>query len=206
MIASYLLVIDTGPSWKQADEGFSFVTFSKLHKSKAWLSAPNSSCGCVGWNAVCHVGWASPCHLLQQVNSAEAQGWWSLKWTGTGATFPGLLLPGEPSVSGSSWCSAFHRIPVFQPHSWFLLTTRELHITQRSLPSMAKAAFKIPASLLFPSVLLTLHRGRKNIPLLFLCLLWRSTLRWQFTTGKSFILNETSACVYWWPLVAIPNC
>lgn len=112
----------------------------------------HSPCGCVGWNAVCHVGWASPCHLLQQVNSAEAQGWWSLKWTGIGATFPGLLLPGEPSVSGSSWCSAFHGIPVFQPHSWFLLTTRELHITHRNLPSTAKAAFKIPASLLFCAV------------------------------------------------------
>lgn len=39
MIASYLLVIDAGPSWKQVDEDFSLIIFSKLHKPKAEISA-----------------------------------------------------------------------------------------------------------------------------------------------------------------------
>lgn len=65
------------------------------------------SSGYVGWNVVCRVGWVSFCHPLQQVNSAEAQSWYSFKWTGTGARFSRAAPRGALSVFRSSWCSAF---------------------------------------------------------------------------------------------------
>lgn len=179
MIESYLLVIDTGPSWKQADEGFTTFSASCTNpklSSVLW----HSSSACVGWNlggiwvltdVVYHVDWVW--HPLQQVNSAEAQSWCSFKGAGTGTTFPSVL-PGSPQCPGAPGALHFHRVPVSQPLSCFLLTTRELHVAQRDLPSTAKAAFKIPAPLLlllFYSVLLNLYHRRKFIPLSFLCML-----------------------------------
>lgn len=167
MIASYLLVVDTGPSGKQADEGSVGSFSSSCRNPKLSSVLWHCSAGCVGWKVVCHVGSVSLCHLLQQVNSAEAQSWCSFKWTGTGATFPGAAPRGALSAQELLVLCIF---TIFQ-FSRSLLATRELHVTQRDLPSTAKAASEIPASLLFHSELLNPYHGGKNIPLSFLCLL-----------------------------------
>lgn len=167
MIASYLLVIDTGPSWKQADEGFSLIIFSKLHKTKLSSVLWHSSSGCVGWNVVFHTDWVSLCHPLQQVNSAEAQSWCSFKWTGTGTTFPRAAPRGALSAQELLLFCIFTGLQFSSPSPASL----RQRAPQRDLPSTAKWAFKIPASLLFCFVLFNLYHGRKYIPLSFLCLL-----------------------------------
>lgn len=120
-----------------------------------------------------------------------------------------VLLPGEHSVPRSSWCSAFSQDPSF-PAPLLLPPQHQRAPCYTKGPSQrSKTCFQNPCfSALLLSAVKYLPWKKIHPFVIFLLPIKKLAMppRWGFAPGKRFILNEVSACVYWWPLVAVLNC
>lgn len=172
---------------------FSASCTSPKPSSVLWHSSP----GYVGWNVVCHVGWVSFCHPLQQVNSAEHRADVPSNEQAQGPHFHVLL----PAVPRGSWCSAFSQDSSFRAP--LLLRPHHQRAPRYTKgPFESKSCFQNPCFSALPLCAVKYLPRKKIHPFVIFLLAIKknllSTLRWQFAPGKILILNEVSAYVYWW--------